>query len=704
MLIILQLLIGQKMKKLWLFFVLFYLPFTLSNGVGVINSSTGTYLQLQSNTVEVTVDNQVAIITTTETFRNNTQGAVNFKFAFPMPEGASATGMSYYINGQWHSASFSAGNPDTTLPGPGTINENLKTYLGNTPFYFDPLQQLKKDSICIFKFVYVQLLKYYKGKIEFNYPNDYHLIQSGVFNLQELKFNLTSQRTIDSLIVFNHTPVEITKNSHDAFVHIQLVEQPADKNYKIQYLLNQTEMGLSGLSSMFPDSLVADSSFPGFFMIAVEPNPQSAIAMNKVFTLIIDRSGSMGWDNKIEQARNAASYIVNNLNEGDKFNIISFSDLVSSFQPQHVFFNPQTKADALTYINGLTATGSTDISAAFSTAIPQFAGYNDSTAKIVIFLTDGLPTAGITDYNQLVNHINTLVHQTDTTINIFSFGIGSDVDPQLLSVISNNSNGFASFLENNELETAITDFYDKVRNPVMLYTKAEFSPNVVYDIAPFKLPNLYRGEQLLISGRYNEAVNLNVSLSGKRFGVPVNYQYQFPLADSCHTNYLFLTKVWAKLKIESLLINYYALNPNSAEALLIKQQIIKLSVKFGVSSPFTNLTGNTTGGIKEETASKNKNITPADFTLFGNYPNPFNPGTTIKFNIGKNINDYVYLRIYNILGELIKEYRLFINNPGDYQIYWDGKDSNGRSVTSGNYIYVLSYKNTVLAGKMNLIK
>jgi len=692
------------MKKIFCFLlVLFYFPLSFSNGVGVINASTGTYLVLQSSSVETTIDNQVAVITTTQTFKNTFAQSVNFKFAFPLPEGASATGISYYINGQWHTAQFSTGHSDTTLPGPGTINANLKTYLGNTPFYFNPENSLGQDSICIFKFVYVQLLKYYKGKIEFSYPNDYHLIQSYLLNQQELKFNLTSQRTIDSLIVYNHTPITFNKSPHTAFVNIILSEQPADKDYKIQYLLNQTELGLSGISSMFPDSLVADSSIPGFFLLTVEPNPQTTLIMNKVFTLIIDRSGSMGWDNKMEQAKNAAAYIINNLNEGDKFNIVSFNEEISSFKPQHVFYNNTTKAEALTYINNLAATGSTSISGAFDTAIPQFAGYNDSTAKLIIFFTDGVPTAGITDNAELISHINTLTRQIDSTINIFSFGVGSDVDKQLLSAISNSNNGFADFLDNNELETQITAFYDKIRNPVLLQTNAVFTPNVTHEVVPTKMPNLYKGEQLLITGRYNEAVNLNVLLSGKRYGQPVNYQYQFQLADTNNTSYLFLTKVWAKIKIEALLIDYYSLDPNSSQALVIKQQIINLSIRFGVSSPFTNLTG-PPSGVKEETSKNSHKVTPADFKLLGNYPNPFNPGTTIKFNIAKSVNDYVYLRIYNILGEIIREYKLLVKSPGEYQIYWDGKDSFGKIVNSGNYIYVLSYNNTVLAGKMTLVK
>src|SRR5690606_36204384 len=115
-----------------------------------------------------------------------------------------------------------------------------------------------------------------------------------------------------------------------------------------------------------------------------EPDPNNTNIIKKVFTLIIDRSGSM-MGTKMEQAKNAANFIVQNLNAGDKFNIIDFDDVITSFSPTHVEFNTTTMNQALAYISTIYARGLTNISGAFDVAVPQFSAANDSTANIIIF-------------------------------------------------------------------------------------------------------------------------------------------------------------------------------------------------------------------------------------------------------------------------------------------------------------------------------
>ncbi len=139
----------------------------------------------------------------------------------------------------------------------------------------------------------------------------------------------------------------------------------------------------------------------GFFAFIVEPDPNDSVIIHKVFTLIIDRSGSMS-GSKIQQARDAAAYVVNNLNTGDKFNIIVFDDQVSSLFPDHVDVTVANQNIALNYINTIVAGGSTNISGAFDMAIPQFSNSDPNVANVIIFMTDGVPTVGITDANGIL--------------------------------------------------------------------------------------------------------------------------------------------------------------------------------------------------------------------------------------------------------------------------------------------------------------
>jgi len=117
--------------------------------------------------------------------------------------------------------------------------------------------------------------------------------------------------------------------------------------------------------------------------------------------------------------------------------------------------------------------------------------------------------------------------------------------------------------------------------------------------------------------------------------------------------------------------------------------------------------------VEEEPAS-----VPLQFSLGQNYPNPFNPTTVIQYTVGspqmKAVDGGLWtadgplvhttLRIFNVLGQLV---RTLVNEemmPGDYQIVWDGKDNRGKEVASGIYFYQLATENKKITKKMVLLK
>lgn len=79
---------------------------------------------------------------------------------------------------------------------------------------------------------------------------------------------------------------------------------------------------------------------------------------------------------------------------------------------------------------------------------------------------------------------------------------------------------------------------------------------------------------------------------------------------------------------------------------------------------------------------------PNQFQLHGNYPNPFNPTTTIRYEIGQTGN--VSLTVYNMLGQRVAELINGAQNSGVYEVTWDGRDISGQTAASGVYLYRLS--------------
>jgi hypothetical protein len=93
---------------------------------------------------------------------------------------------------------------------------------------------------------------------------------------------------------------------------------------------------------------------------------------------------------------------------------------------------------------------------------------------------------------------------------------------------------------------------------------------------------------------------------------------------------------------------------------------------------------------------------PATVILSRNYPNPFNPSTTIEFGVPKSTK--VTLKIYNIRGQLVKELVNAKYEPGKFKAVWEGKNDSGKPVATGVYFYRLEAAGKCFTHKMLLLK
>ena len=95
-------------------------------------------------------------------------------------------------------------------------------------------------------------------------------------------------------------------------------------------------------------------------------------------------------------------------------------------------------------------------------------------------------------------------------------------------------------------------------------------------------------------------------------------------------------------------------------------------------------------------------IMPAEYELFNNYPNPFNPETIIEYKVPKT--GQVKMAIYNVLGQTVRTLVDQHQPAGTYTVMWDGTDNSGHKLASGVYFYQLIGENALITKKMTLIK
>jgi len=240
-----------------------------------------------------------------------------------------------------------------------------------------------------------------------------------------------------------------------------------------------------------------------------------------------------------------------------------------------------------------------------------------------------------------------------------------------------------------------------ISNPVLLSPTVTFGREAqAGSIYPNPLPNVYQGYQMLVSGRYVNGGETSINLDGYAYGENVHYQYNLDLAHEPVLEKQFITKIWAKLKIENLLALYYSYLPDSAEAQALKDQIIEVSLDYGVMSPFTAFSG--TDPDDPPIDNEDDTLGPSlnkDYVLKGNFPNPFNPETTIQFTVNNDLHALVKVKIYNLRGQVVRTLALHTNGKGDYEVLWDGNDNLGRLQPSAINFYVIDFGHAQLSGK-----
>ena len=207
----------------------------------------------------------------------------------------------------------------------------------------------------------------------------------------------------------------------------------------------------------------------GFYLLMLAPKTEveESEVSQKNIVFVFDTSGSMLHDRKIEQAKSALKFGVSMLREKDFFNIIDFSTEVRMFQQNPVAATNTNTQAAMKYVDGLGAVGGTNINDALLEGIRQF----EDTAMI-IFLTDGVPTVGMTNNEEILANV-----QTGNTGNIrlFVFGIGYDVNTHLLDRLSTENSGVSEYVRPEEdIEVKVSNFFTKIGNPVLSNLRLDF--------------------------------------------------------------------------------------------------------------------------------------------------------------------------------------------------------------------------------------
>ena len=334
-----------------------------------------------------------------------------------------------------------------------------------------------------------------------------------------------------------------------------------------------------------------------FLMLLAPPAGANPPALKRELTLVLDRSGSMAGE-KLDQAKAAALQIAEGMEDGEGFNIITYNEAVHPLFPAPRGKDAESTAVVREFIRGIKPSGGTNIHDSLIEALRAPA--TPGKLPVILFLTDGLPTVGET----LEKRIRENVRAVNTgNRRIFSFGVGVDVNTPLLSRLADDSRAATAFaLPGEDVEMKVLAVFKRltgpvVASPLLVATTPDGKDlavnNNLPDVLPNVLPDLFAGDNRVITGRWRSAGPMVVSVRGQGANGMVEAKATLDPASASTAN-AHVPRLWATRRIAALTDALRDLGAdgklpgaNDPKAKELVEEIVKLSLRHGVLSEYT---------------------------------------------------------------------------------------------------------------------
>jgi Ca-activated chloride channel family protein len=319
----------------------------------------------------------------------------------------------------------------------------------------------------------------------------------------------------------------------------------------------------------------------GSFMRLITPRYEFAEKdiLPRDVCFVLDVSGSMRNDDRLLQAKEALKYCVNSLTDKDRFNVITFSNSTNPMGEALVAANKENKESAAAFIDKQEPLGGTAIEAALKLSLGMRPETEKDRPYIVVFLTDGRPTIGTDDLNELVG----IAAPKDANTRIFTWGVGSDVNTHLLDRIAQQTRAVSEYvIPDEKMETKVSLFFNKLSKPVMANPKIDWGKMTVRDVHPAQLPDLFTGQQLTVFGRYEGEGDTAIALAGNVTDREEKQTFEDTLTGGPAN--AFVEKLWASRHV-GFLLDEIRLHGEKTE---LKDEVIRLSRTYGIQTPYTS--------------------------------------------------------------------------------------------------------------------
>jgi Ca-activated chloride channel homolog len=545
-------------------------------------------LEIKYHHVSVKIDNQVAVTHVDQVFHNPNKWTLEGTYTFPLPADAAVTRFTLWVDGQ-------------------PVDGKVLDAAAARQFYEETVRQQKDPALLEYvgrgavqarifpippdgdrriELEYSQVLSADHGLVHYVYPLNTEKFSAAPLDSASVSVQIHDDQPLQAIYSPSHAVSVAHGDEHNASAGWEAARVKPDQDFSLYYSIGQNQ-DFHLLSYRNPQ----DPQDPdGFFLMLLAPKPELPDqVISKDVILVLDHSGSMEGA-KFTQAQAALKYILGHLNDSDRFGLVSFSTAVEPYA--RGLRSASEAPTAVRWVDGLRASGSTDINLALLNAVAMA---DKERPTYLIFLTDGLPTIGETKADKIIGNF---AAAAPNNVRLFAFGVGYDVDTYLLDTLSQQHHGLSTYVQpSDKLDEILSSFYERISTPVLTDLSVDFGKMNVYDLYPFPLPDLFAGGQVIVVGRYRQGGSASASPQGDSADITLKgsvngqaHSFTFPgqsfATDSrgASIDLSNLSRLWATRKI-GYLLNQVRLKGADKETI---DQIVKLSIRYGIVTPYTS--------------------------------------------------------------------------------------------------------------------
>lgn len=533
-------------------------------------------LSTKRHTAEIAIDGQLTTVKLEAVFHNPNGVRIEGTYFFPLPPEVAVKGFSMFVNGkEMKGELLDAGRARQVYEDivrrqkdPGLLEYAGQQMLKLRVF------PIEANADVTVRLEYNHLVAKDNGAYAFSYPlKSAQPADGGDIGEVALRVSLKSNIALKNVYSPTHK-IDLNRNGEfAATVGFEGKGVRPERDFCLYWSEAEQDVGVSLLTH-------AQAGEDGYFMLLLSPRVEAAPGKEQPrdLVLVLDTSGSMAEGNKIVQARRALKYCLSKLKPIDRFNIVTFSTGVQKYADALLPADAENVRAALEFADKIEAAGGTAMDEAVGEGL---AALKDAKGlPLLLFLTDGLPTIGETDPERILKNAK---EKNAASARLFVFGVGYDVNAKLLDQLADEGRGMRDYVKPEEdIEVKVSGLYDKISSPALSDVALDFGGLNVYDVFPKTVPDLFRGGQRVVLGRYSGGGSRKITVSGSAGGERKEYAAEVTLGERKACD--FLPALWAARKC-GYLLDQIRLNGEKEE--LVKE-VMALGKKFGIVTPYTS--------------------------------------------------------------------------------------------------------------------